>query len=333
MNALTKKVSVLILLSLTSIGCSNRAPIEPQQSLATPENGTPNYDLISANLVNTLGMLDSINEITTTFQMLKPETDFGKAVYKTIESEGYGVQLVSGDLGSDFLRYKAELSQTENGILESYSLSVGDINVERQYAVIDGNTVPTSPVRVRSNETIYDEVDDAIFTALNDPSVSSIVQVKTNVSQPQVKRLDQTPKQRAFGFLPPTDSNVHDLQESNFAELFGSYYDIEQQTLFFPNDSLRLGNENKKKLAALAKRIDPETDIISVIGCSHGKSRIANGNQVLAEGRTQRVAESLMIAGLDPELILDEACWASEYWDEMAPRRGVMVTHKRLIEG
>ena len=136
-----------------------------------------------------------------------------------------------------------------------------------------------------------------------------------------------------MGFLQPQDLNVHDLQQSNYVEVFNDYYDVEQQTLFFPNDSLRLGNENKRKLNQLAGRVDPETDIVSVIGCSHGDSSIPNGNQILAEGRTQRVAESLMIAGLDPDLILDEACWASEYWDEMAPRRGVMITHKRLNEG
>ena len=150
---------------------------------------------------------------------------------------------------------------------------------------------------------------------------------------PQVQQLDVSAKKRAMGFLPPQDSNVRDLEQSNYARLFDAYYDIEQQTLFFPNDSLRLGSENKRKLSELADRINPDTDIVSVIGCSHGQSDIPNGNQVLAEGRTQRVTESLMIAGLDPELILDEACWASEYWDEMAPRRGVMITHKRLTEG
>ena len=315
-----------------SVGCSTIKPDETTAP-AQPGNSSPNYTLIAANLVSTLGMLDSINEMTTTFQMVEPKTKFGKAVFDTIEAEGYGVQLVSGDLGSDFLRYKAELSQTENGMLESYSLSVGEIRVEREYAVIDGKTVPTSPVTLRSNETVFDEVDDAIFTTTYDPAISSIIQVGNNKAAPEIQRLDQPLKERAMGFLPPQDANMHDLQQSNYSSLFDSYYDIEQQTLYFPNDSLRLGNENKQKLAALATRIIPETDIVSVIGCSHGQSAIKNGNQVLAEGRTQRVTESLMIAGLDPEIILDEACWASEYWDEMAPRRGVMITHKRLTEG
>lgn len=328
MNALIKNVTGLALLSVLSMGCSNRIPSEVQAQ-ADLNNIDPNYDLIAQNLLNTLSLLDSINELTTTFQMLMPKTNFGKAVLSTVESKGYGVQLVSGDLGTDFLRYKAELSQTENGMLESYSLSVGAISVARQYAVVDGNTVPTSSVTLRSNETIYDDVDDEIFgvfTAAFDPSISNIIQLDNGV--PQVQQFNEPEQLRTPGFLP----NVRDLEVSNYASLFDDYYDVGQQTLFFPNDSLRLGNENKQKLAELASRIEPETDIISVIGCSHGKTTIANGNQVLAEGRTQRVTESLMIAGLNPELILDEACWASEYWDEMAPRRGVMVTHKRLTD-
>jgi len=91
------------------------------------------------------------------------------------------------------------------------------------------------------------------------------------------------------------DGNVFEVGHSNYSSLFEGYYDIERQTLVFPNDSLRLGQANKEKLLELAERINPETDI--------------------------------------PDLILDEACWAhNKYWDEMAPRRGVMVTHKRKIE-
>jgi len=319
---------VLALLCVAMLGCSNRIPNEVLAQ-AELENIEPDYRLIAKNLVNTLGLLDSVNALTTTFQLVKPQTDFGKAVLSTIEDEGYGVQLVSGDLGSDFLRYKAELSQTENGMLESYSISVGAINVEREYAVINGKTVPTSPITVRSNETIYDEVDDEIFgvfTESYDPSVSAIIQLDSDV--PELQQLDVPAKQTVKGKLP----NVRDLEVSNYASLFDDYYDIEQHTLFFQNDSLRLGDENKKRLTELADRINPETDLISVIGCSHGTSSIANGNQILAEGRAQRVAESLMIAGIDPELILDEACWATEYWDENAPRRGVMVTHKRQTD-
>jgi len=92
-----------------------------------------------------------------------------------------------------------------------------------------------------------------------------------------------------------------------------------------------LGKENKIKLQKLAERVNAETDIISVIGCSHGTTAIKNGNQILAEGRTLRVTESLMFTGLNPDLILDEACWAGVHWDEVMPRRGVIVTHKRRI--
>jgi len=118
---------------------------------------------------------------------------------------------------------------------------------------------------------------------------------------------------------------------SRYDDVFGQYYDIEQHTLIFPNDSLRLGSDNKRKIMSLADRINPKTDIVSVVGCSFGQTTIKNGNQILAQGRTNRVAESFMFAGLDPNIVLDEACWSSKYFDELAPRRGVMITHKRRV--
>jgi len=294
-------------------------------------NGTdPNLSLIAENLVNTLGLLDSINEMTTTFQMVPPTTRFGNAVFKAVEDKGYGIQLVSGDLGRSFLRYKAEISQTETGMLESYSLTVGQTSIERQYAVVNGRTVPASAVTLRSDETIDTDIDDQLFTASFDPKYSSIIAI--NNGMPKIEENKRGFQVVTSGDLRKTgEANVFDVGHSNYSSLFEGYVDVERQTLVFPNDSLRLGEANKQKLMSLAERIDPETDLISVIGCSHGRTKIRNGNQILAEGRTHRVTESLMFAGLSADLILDEACWGKTYWDDAVPRRGVICQLMRLI--
>jgi len=290
---------------------------------------TPDYSLIAENLVHALGSIDSISRINTTFQMLQPTTPIGDAVFNAVKNQGYGIQIVTGDLGNNFLRYKAELSQTESGLQEVYSLAVGDHSVSRQYTVDNGATVPISPVTIQTNGVVESPLDDSLFGLFLENSVSSVIEINTKVPDVVVYKEDND---SADGSQEPLLllKNVYSIQESNFKSIFANYDTVSQQTLIFSNDSLSLGLNNKIKLSNLAVEINPETDIVSVIGCSHGRSSYENGNQLLAEGRAQRVTESLMFSGVDPNLIFDEACWASNYWDEEAPRRGVMVTHKRL---
>ena len=91
---------------------------------------------------------------------------------------------------------------------------------------------------------------------------------------------------------------------------------------------MRIGNVNKDLITSYAKAMR-ETDVISVVGCSHGKTDLKNGNQVLALGRAHRVKEALILAGVMHHQILDEGCWASEDFDSVMPARGVLMTLKR----
>jgi len=126
----------------------------------------------------------------------------------------------------------------------------------------------------------------------------------------------------------PIKRNMYDLERSNYAELFDNYETLERKVLVFANDSMIMGDSNKKVTEAIARNFDSSTDLISVIGCSHGSTALRNGNAVLANGRASRVKEEFLIAGIDSELVLDEGCWAGSHFDKMPPR-GVVVTHKR----
>ena len=313
-------------------GCSTLKPLvglqndEPAQ-VAVDDNG---YELIAQNLVGFLAQLETTNPLQTTFQMVKPSTPFGEAVFREIEDRGYGIQLVSGDLGNTFLSYKAEQSQTESGFVNRYSINGKGVSLEREYMTIDNNVMPTSPISVRGSQIHGATPDDEIFEMTPESHISTALELDNG--EPEVivyaslnTGVVEKPKGGEF-------KNVFELKHSNYSSLFASYNDLERHVLVFPNDSLTLGALNKKKISSLANKVDPNRDIVSVIGCSHGKTAIKNGNQILAEGRTNRVRESLMFAGIQADIIYDEACWASKYWDEEAPRRGVMVTHKRIID-
>lgn len=116
------------------------------------------------------------------------------------------------------------------------------------------------------------------------------------------------------------------------SRIFKEYEDTLSGILVFPNDFLVLGASNKDYPQDLAQTFDPETEIFSVVGCSHGKSSIDQGNEKLANGRANRLKDALMVAGISEEYIYDEGCWASQHFDEVMPRRGVLLTRKKLID-
>ena len=128
----------------------------------------------------------------------------------------------------------------------------------------------------------------------------------------------------------PTERNVMDLGGSNFASLFVDYADVVERILVFPNDSERLGPDNKSIVAEVAERFDPERDVFSIVGCSLGPTSLPNGNERLALGRANRVKEELVQVGVPSERIVDEGCWAGDS-SERFPSRGVVLTLRRQV--
>ncbi len=166
------------------------------------------------------------------------------------------------------------------------------------------------------------------------PSGTGKQQRKQEPSGDQWRELLPQPVISPVSALPPQGQgttvkrNVLELGQSNFAPMLANYDVQSETTLVFANDSLRLGDDNKRIVREWANNFNPDTDFISVIGCSHGKSRIASGNEFLAIGRANRVKEALIVSQVPATHILDEGCWAST-WQENLPARGVILTHRR----
>jgi len=131
-----------------------------------------------------------------------------------------------------------------------------------------------------------------------------------------------------FAMVKPR-ANMYELGRSNYEELLAGFSEVHQEILIFPNDSMILGEGNKRRVRAIARMIERDTDVVSIIGCSHGRSSIKNGNAVLATCRAQRVMQEFLTEGIQESRILEEGCWAPVYYDEVMPRRGVVVTVKR----
>ena len=293
-------------------------------------------DLIAQNLVYTLAQLEGLNPLNTTVQLSAPESVYGRKVVARIREVGYGVQTVAGDRGGNYLRYRIQRTTSELVQETRYAVSIGDVAVERAFDRIQGRLVPVSEQRVRGaaeagavelNDRLFELDDDApISTVAFDEDVEPMV---VDVASGQAERRapsGSAPVAPTFG--EQVKKNLYGRIGSNYAEVFVDYEDVEQDQVVFGNDSMRLGDEQKALVKAYAARFRPDTDLISIVGCSHGRTGIDNGNSLLALGRANRVKEALVYAGLSSEAVLDEGCWADRYHSEF-PKRGVVMTLKR----
>ena len=122
--------------------------------------------------------------------------------------------------------------------------------------------------------------------------------------------------------------NIMEIGDSNFTGLFDEFGNVDELVLTFANDSLVLGDRNKRLVRRAVERFDPERDLFSIVGCSLGPTSIPNGNEALALGRAHRVKEELLFAGVPQARIRDEGCWAGEASTKF-PTRGVVLTHLR----
>jgi len=311
----------------------------------------PDPDLIAQNLVYALAQIPSLHPLKTTVQMKTPGSRFGQRVKQRIVDAGYGVQIVDSDQGDYYVRYSAEHSFSDVGERIRYRILIGNVSIERDYKMKALDTVPNSylvvkgspkremvlndgifseagPVDELPSEIIFRDLGSNDFVELTSAEIYTQAQETRSLSDSNVGK-NIIPTINTASVRTSNRKNMYETLESNFEDIFVDYDDIEEMVLAFDNDSLRLGNKNKMFIGDFVKRVDPKKDIVSIVGCSHGKTSISNGNSLLALGRANRVKEALLYAGLDHSIIYDEGCWAPHYFDEIMPRRGVVITLKR----
>lgn len=293
----------------------------------------PDYDLIAANLVNSLSQFPHLNPSIATVQVVKSRSDFSQHVRDELDDKGFKLETVSGDEGLNQVKPLIKRIDTDIGEQNVYVLSIGKISVERAYAVVSDKTVPVSEQVIRGaderlvalNDEIFEAPDSSYrsvsFKAYDGPQIDDVLAA----AQPSkaINRFWNRTKQNAV------KKNIYETMNSNYKDVFAGYEDVSQSILIFPNDSLRLGEANKQIIEQYVDQMDLNTDLLSVIGCSHGNTEIANGNSLLALGRANRVKEALLFSGLEHDHILEEGCWAPQPFDDVMPRRGVVLTLKR----
>lgn len=293
--------------------------------------------VVASDFVNAMRQIPTLEPAIFTVQLLRTQMNdtLVQAFKSTLEHAGYGVRWVGQPSADNLLQYRREQINAA-GAPEQVRLDIalGDVELRRSYSGIDSDQIrPVTPLYVRGADASHIVLDDAEFFGFASfrSTDSNPLKVPENISplSGMVPDANAANALTASVLTPANAQNVFDLGGSNYESALSGYDIVVEQVLTFPNDSLRMGANNKRLLTTLVKRFDRNTDLFSVIGCSLGPTKLKSGNAALALGRASRVREALLFAGIDQHKILDEGCWAGDSPDSTLPRRGVVVTLNR----
>lgn len=321
------KVLTLAALALTLSSCSSLGLKMPWS-----DSDSIDHALISQNLVDVIAQYPKLNPLLATVQVSAPDNAFERQVQQQMSERGYKIERTDAVEGENIVEALSRSVDDDDKGSALYVLSVGELSAERHYAVVNGLTVPTSELVIRGGQARTITLDDDGF-ADTDAQLSNVVfkadDASADVELPQLAAAKTESSGVSVQNQTAVKRNIYNTRESNYLDVFSEYEDLESNVLVFPNDSLKLGDTNKVIIEQFVEMMDPATDVLSVIGCSHGDTDVSNGNSVLALGRANRVKEAFMFSGIEHDQVLEEGCWAPTTFDEVMPRRGVVLTLKR----
>lgn len=344
-----KTVLGLILLSFALSGCGI---LGPKKDNLSEQNNT----IVALDFVNALSNLRGHNPKNTMVQIRPPKTEFGTSLKRELRNAGYGIQgIAKNDTGPMLVTYQADSFENSTFKSVAYRMRVGGVELGREYEIRAGRIFPITSLSVKGVEIASKPLDQSIFerggteeqlgtggpwtpilpgNAIqpygSTPQQETIVQavpMPQPINQIEIVASSTTPPDRT-NLRPKQNTNMLMLGESNYAHIFKNYTVVEQDVIIFPNDSLNLGSKGKQQIKEVISRFDSDRDLISVVGCSHGKSRIADGNEMLALGRANRVMDELLSYKAPADRLYDEGCWAGVEQKNL-PARGVIISLRR----
>lgn len=292
----------------------------------------PRSRIVALDFVDAMNSLPELIPTETTLFTRLPDTRFAEILVSALQNSGYRLRLGEGaaEQSLDYLVRSAPRAGDANSTYDAnsagavtesagagnegefdytFEVMAGRVHLKRVYRVDATGIVPASAMKMRTVAVNEQTLGAGPAAALTSPPAD----------------MNSRPKGES------RTRNMYDSGESQYADILAEYTDVSRDVMVFPNDSLLMGKDNKRMARDIVDRFDAERDVISVIGCSHGRTALPDGNRTLALGRASRVREEFELAGIDAGRVLDEGCWAGQYFDPM-PRRGVVVTHKRRVD-
>ena len=336
------------------------SPPEQTSSKASTDEQFSKSQFIANDFLSVIVRLPNFVPGRSTYSAKLPRTRYGEILMEQLRQSGVNIVLGnSPELPA--LSYRVELPSDTAQNMHTFYVSVGKIHLKRSYEIVDDRVAPLTEmlmagVDARNLRPLQNTRPSDNEIANGSGRLDSGAIVSATPPKPVIERtpltISEAPPKHAFesdtdelnviylnGLLvededwEPLQTNMFVTRESVYEPVFedssAEYNQLSKQILVFPNDSLVLGQKNKDYLQNLALKMRAGSDVVRVIGCSHGNTNLVEGNQKLARGRAVRVREELMLAGVEGAAVLHEACWAPEHFDEVMPRRGVVVMHLR----
>lgn len=292
-----------------------------------PHRETPDRlvsTVVAEDFVRTLSAIQGYDPMSTVIQYRQLDSDFDHAIYTALQQAGYGLQLLMQDAEKkdNELGNRVQLFQNKTGETVAYEVSIGQLVLGREYENRAGRLFPLTAMSVHgAPKRVPVEPDQFDYQPMRSTNMLAEPQEPT----PPLVVPDEPGARKWLA-----QRNMLEIGQSNFKELLQGSTKKSESLLIFPNDSLHLGKSNRHTIANLIDSIDVSQDMVSVIGCSHGKTAIDNGNEYLANGRANRVMEELVLHDIPREIILNEGCWDNRPNATM-PARGVLLSIRQRL--
>jgi len=275
-------------------------------------------DKIAINLIFALAQIPDLLPIDTTIQLTTPSTTFGHIVESRLVDAGFGVRRTTDQIGKYPVKYALTSDESKGGRESRVSLSIGSYEIERNYAITLNSVTPMSPIIMRGYDVNNIVMNDDVLNHVVDGKVITQAELIAYIHAHDHSTDDDAPvtlaeRLSSAEFSELVKQNMYTIMQSNYVGLFKEFEDVTESVLIFPNDSTRLSDVNKSKIKDIIAKMNPETDVISLIGCSHGSTATQLDNEALATGRANIVKLELVSNGVAFNRVLDEGCWASGY--------------------
>lgn len=335
-------ISALLLCScVANNGVENNQPTgNSDAAISAPSQSA--YGVIATDLVSSLIQLSELSPFSTTVQVNRPVTDFGKELVTAIRYSGYGVQIVPEDQGLHYLNYVTTRAVEEEETYYTFRIIVGDISVARTFIQRDGAYIPSSPIRIKGVGAQRIVVNDDIYrhTIGNAQFPSGVTFIDRNgqlvyydarlvVSTNAMKR-NNNDQIKTEMVLIHARANLFTKSRMTTKKKTQKYVPYKQVSLRFKPQSLDLGQKNKKAIQELLQSFNEDGDRFSITACSFGKSLIWDGTESVSLERGLRVRQELLASNISFENTRDESCFSTKYGDDL-PRRTVLLTLERAL--
>jgi len=216
--------------------------------------------------------------------------------------------------------YGKRLAETQAGIVNDYSIAVGDIEVRREYDLTENSVFPSSLLLIRGTSNISDiKLDDNIFieqggsggTFISGVGGDSANAPSTDISTVTVNAYDVKPvAQRSSTKKLLSDARRRVFESASIENNvdLDAYTQMRRTVVFFNDqNSVVMGRGNKQAIGQLADEYQVG-DIYSVVACTD-----VDGQNNAAQSRGIRVEEEFVSHGISAAAVQIEPCVRVSY--------------------